>query len=67
MLTYIFTRSMLLDNTEANHESITDRSRHQVQFAGRVDVGQQLFVQLVYLLTRMLGVAHETETNQSQL
>ena len=58
---------MLLHHTEADNESIADRRRHHVQLAGRVYVGQQLLVELVYLLARVLGAAHKTEANQAQL
>lgn len=58
---------MLRNNTEANDEPVGDRSGHHVQFAGRVDVSQQLLVQLVYLLYRVFGISHQAETNQAQL
>lgn len=58
---------MLLHHTETDNESIADRRRHHVQLAGRVYVGQQLLVELVYLLARVLGASHKTEANQAQL
>lgn len=67
LLTYIISVGVLRNNTEANDEPVGDRSWHHVQLARRVDVSQQLLVQLVYLRYRVLGIPHQAETHQAQL
>lgn len=66
-LTNVFARGVLLDDTETNDKSITNRSRHHVQFARSIDVSQQFLVEFVDLFTWILRASHKAEANQTQL
>lgn len=54
---------MLSHHTEAYDVAVANAGRHHVYLPRRVDGGQQLLVQLVYLLARLLLAAYEAEAD----